>query len=61
MASIVEFAIPVEEFALRKTLERLPEIEIEVDRVVAHETTHVLPFVWVSGPGIELGTVDRGL
>lgn len=53
MPSIAEFAIPAEEFALRETLERLPDIEIEVDRVVAHETTHVLPFVWVSGTGIE--------
>lgn len=53
MASIAEFAIPAEEFALRATLERLPAIEIEIDRVVAHDATHVLPFVWVSGDGSE--------
>lgn len=53
MTSIAEFAIPAEEFALRETLERLPEIEIEVGRVVAHDTAHVLPFVWVSGEGSE--------
>ncbi|RRJ31531.1 helix-turn-helix domain-containing protein [Halocatena pleomorpha] len=53
MTSIAEFAIPAEEFALQTTLERLPETEIEVDRVVAHDSTHVLPFVWMSGPGSE--------
>lgn len=49
MSSIAEFSIPAAEFALRETLERLPAIEIEIDRVVAHDATHVLPFVWVSG------------
>lgn len=49
MTSIAEFSIPADEFALRETLEQLPEIEIEIDRVVAHEATHVLPFVWVAG------------
>lgn len=53
MTSIAEFAIPAEEFALWQTLERLPDIEIEVDRVVAYDTTQLLPFVWVSGEGSE--------
>ncbi|UPM45104.1 helix-turn-helix domain-containing protein [Halocatena salina] len=48
MTSIAEFTIPAEEFALWTTLKRLPDIEIEVDRVVAHDMSHVLPFVWVS-------------
>ncbi len=53
MSSIAEFSIPADEFALRETLERLPEIAIEIDRVVAHNATHVLPFVWASGEGSE--------
>ena len=53
MTTIAEFHIPAEEFALYETLERLPNLDIEIDRVVAHETTHVMPFVWVSGDGFE--------
>jgi hypothetical protein len=49
MASIAEFTIPAEEFALQETLERRPELVCEVERVVAHDTTHIIPFVWVSG------------
>jgi predicted DNA binding protein len=49
MASIAEFTIPAEEFALRETLERRPELVCEVERVVAHNTTHIIPFIWVSG------------
>jgi predicted DNA binding protein len=49
MASIAEFTIPAEEFALQETLERRPELVCEVERVVAHDTTHIIPFIWVSG------------
>ncbi|WP_255169856.1 bacterio-opsin activator domain-containing protein [Natrononativus amylolyticus] len=48
MATIVEFSIPVEEFALTETLERLPEMVFRIDRVVAHDTDHLMPFVWAS-------------
>ena len=44
MPTIAEFTIPLEEFALYETLERRPEVVVEVDRVVAHATTHVVPF-----------------
>lgn len=53
MASIAEFVIPAKEFALQETLERLPEVEFEIDRVVAHDTSTVTPFVWASGNRIE--------
>ena len=56
MTTIAEFQIPAEEFALYETLERLPDLKVEVDRVVAHGTTHVMPFVWVSGDGFEEAT-----
>ncbi|RBI58494.1 DNA-binding protein, partial [halophilic archaeon] len=48
MGTIAEFSIPVEEFALSETLDRLPEMVFTIDRVVARETDHVMPFVWVS-------------
>lgn len=48
MATIAEFTIPADEFALAETLERRPEITINIDRVVAHNTTQVVPFVRVT-------------
>ena len=45
MPTMVEFSIPAEEFALHETLERRPDLTFEIDRVVAHNTTQVVPFV----------------
>ena len=45
MSTIAEFNIPAAEFALYETLERRPDMVFEVDRVVAHDTNHVVPFV----------------
>ena len=56
VTTIAEFHIPTEEFALYETLERLPDLDIEVDRVVAHGATHMMPFVWVSGDGLAEAT-----
>ncbi|WP_368411811.1 helix-turn-helix domain-containing protein [Haladaptatus halobius] len=35
-------------FALQTTLERIPEVEFEVERVVAHETGKVMPYIWAT-------------
>ena len=53
MPTIAEFTIPLEEFALYETLERRPEVVVEVDRVVAHATTHVVPFARATQGGFE--------
>ena len=45
MTAIVEFSLPAHEFALSETLNRRPGMEFEVDRVVAHDTDHVVPFI----------------
>ena len=45
MSTIAEFSIPTAEFALSETLERRPDMVFEIDRVVAHDTSHVVPFV----------------
>ena len=45
VSTIAEFSIPTAEFALSETLERRPDMVFEIDRVVAHDTTHVVPFV----------------
>ena len=46
MPTIAEFTIPTEQFALRETLDRRPDLTFEVDRVVARATAQVMPFVW---------------
>ena len=48
MSVIAEFDIPAEEFALAETLENRPELTVHIDRVVAHNTTQVVPFVRVT-------------
>ena len=53
MAIIAEFTIPAHEFALSETLEHRPEITINIDRVVAHNTTQVVPFVRVTSGEVE--------
>ncbi|MFC7007397.1 helix-turn-helix domain-containing protein [Halalkalicoccus salilacus] len=53
MATIGEIYLPADEFALYHTLEALDTVQFEVERMVAHEQDHLMPYVWASG-------VDRG-
>lgn len=48
MSTIVEFAVPSEEFLLGETLRRTPEMGIEIERVVAHGEERVTPYFWIS-------------
>lgn len=47
MATLVRGTIPAEEFALRETLERIPEIEIECERIVQGGENVILPLLWI--------------
>lgn len=47
MSTIAEFSIPPEDFALERTLERVPGAEFEIERVAAHGKGRLTPFVWV--------------
>jgi predicted DNA binding protein len=49
MATIAEIELDSADFALRETLDALDGIEFEVERVVAHDTEYVMPYVWASG------------
>lgn len=49
MTIIAEFTIPAEDFALSETLSRVPDLTVEVDRVIAHEAGLVSPCFWVFG------------
>ena len=49
MSTIVEAEVPAAEFALGETLSSFPEVEFDIERVAAHSTTHIVPYVWVRG------------
>ena len=48
MSVIADFSIPSEEFVLSQTLNELPDIQIEVERVVAHTEESMTPYFCVS-------------
>ncbi|MFC4246323.1 helix-turn-helix domain-containing protein [Natribaculum luteum] len=60
-STIAELAIPTEEFALRRTLESVSGIDVEVERVVAHEQDRVMPYVWFSDGESDLADLDEVL
>lgn len=47
MATIIEFGLPTEEFALEETLRTHPAVQIEIERVVADAPDQITPYVWV--------------
>jgi len=53
MSTIVQVRLPAGEFALRQSLPRVPEVTIEVNRLVANETPHVMPFLWAIGERLD--------
>ena len=53
MSNVAEVSIPVEEFALRETLERVPDAEFEIERVAVHGADRVLPSVWATGEDLD--------
>jgi hypothetical protein len=48
MASIVEFRVPIEQFALAETFEAVPSLRVEIERFAAQATDSAIPFVWVT-------------
>lgn len=61
MSTIAEVTLPAAEFALHETLEAVPDAQFEIERVVAHETDRVMPFVWATGEGIDREALDEAL
>lgn len=52
MSVLTEFTVPSEEFILHETLERISNIRVEIERVVA-DSEYVTPYFWVSGGSSE--------
>lgn len=59
MGTIAEFDLPVSEFALHATFDRLPDLEVEIERLVAHDEGQLMPFVWMAAGEFE--RVDEAL
>lgn len=48
MATISDFQVPIEQFALAETFGRVPELYVEIERFAAQEADSAMPFVWVT-------------
>lgn len=46
---ITELTIPAEQFALDETLSTVPKMVVDVERVVAHTPTGIMPYFWIAG------------
>jgi predicted DNA binding protein len=55
MATEMEFTVPATEFPLGSIFENLPEVTVELERVVPHETL-TIPYFWVRG--VETGDIE---
>jgi len=49
MATIVRGTVPAGEFALSRTLDTVPNLEFEIERVVESGEETVMPLLWVRG------------
>lgn len=47
MSVIAEFTVPAESFLLGETLSAVPDVTVEIQQVVAHSHTKLVPFFWV--------------
>ncbi|WP_306059534.1 helix-turn-helix domain-containing protein [Natronococcus wangiae] len=61
MSTIAELAIPAEEFALWHTLDATTGLDVEIERVVAYDPDHVMPYVWLLGDEATLADADDAL
>ena len=53
MATVVTASVPADEFALKGTLEAVPDIEFECERIVETGQGSVMPLVWARGGDAE--------
>lgn len=53
------FSLPPSALALEHTADRLPEIDVEAERIAAHSTKWTMPCLWVSHDDLE--AVDEAL
>ena len=52
MATVMKFTSPAAEFPLGGVFEHLPEVTVELERLIPHETA-IIPYFWVRGAAID--------
>lgn len=48
MSIIVEFTVRADQFALSETLSKVPDMIVEIERVVAHGPEQIMPYFWTT-------------
>lgn len=48
-AVVVEFDLPAEDFALSQTISTVDTIEFNIERFVAADPDHIMPYIWITG------------
>ena len=61
MSTIAIVRLPASGFALEATLERVPGVSFEVERVVAPEAERVMPYVWAAADPDQFETLQSAL
>jgi predicted DNA binding protein len=61
MSTIAVVRLPASEFALEATLERVPGVSFEVERVVAPEADRVMPYVWATAEAEQFDVLQAAL
>ena len=59
MTTIAELTLSTDEFALAETFQRLPEMEVRVESVVAEGPVRTMPLVWFSN--VDPDAIDEAL
>lgn len=61
MSTIVKCKVPVEEFALERTFDEVPSMEIEGERVVETGERTSMPIVWARARDVDRESLNRSL
>ncbi len=61
MSTIAELTVPARELALRETLEATDDLDVEIERVVAYDPDHVMPYVWFADDEAAFDGLDDAL
>lgn len=59
--TVAEIGIQADEFALAETIRQFDEPQFEIERIVAHDSDCVMPYVWVNSPDLEDLEIDGAL
>lgn len=61
MSTLAELGIPADEFALGETIASVPGLSFKVERVVAHDSDRIMPFIWTAGSPKDFDRLDEML